>query len=102
MLNDCKFIGILTHDLEPRSVNGVSVLNFSLGCESNKKGVTKNVQVNFVAFNKTAELIMEKCSRGDKVFIIGEYQNRKKEINGVVQHNHNFLVNGFQNWGYDG
>jgi len=78
--------GRITKDLELRkSQSGVSNVRFTLAVNRNRKndqGETEADFINCVAFNKTAELLVQYCGKGSKINIQGSLQTGSYEKDG--------------------
>lgn len=81
-MNNCSFIGRLGKDPEMRyTTDGKAVASFSLAVNRDgKKDVTD--WINFVAWEKTAELIAKYCNKGDLIGVTGSLQQRSWEKDG--------------------
>lgn len=85
MLNRCEFIGNTGRDIELRySASGDAVANFSLAV--NEKWTAKDGSkqektewVNLVAWRKTAEILAQHVSKGDKLYVSGKLRTREWE-----------------------
>lgn len=84
-MNQANFIGRITKDLEPRqSQSGKMVLNNSIAVNrpfKNKNGEREADFINFVAFDKTAEIINQYHKKGDLIGLSGRMQSRSYENN---------------------
>ena len=78
-MNVCTFIGRLGRDPEMRyTTNGKAVVSFSLGV--NRDGKKDETDwIDFVAWEKTAELIAKHCHKGDLIGVTGNLQQRTWE-----------------------
>lgn len=89
--------GRLTKDLELRkSQTGVSNVRFTLAVNRNRKnenGETEADFLNCIAFNKTAELLVQYCGKGSKIGIRGSLQTGSFEKDGVRHFTTDVLVN---------
>jgi single-strand DNA-binding protein len=100
MLNKVIIIGRFTRDLELRKTqNGKSVLNFSLA-SSRKYGGNEQVDyINFIAWEKGAEIIAQYMKKGSLIQIEGRIVSRsyddrdgkKVYVQEVLVENFNFL-----------
>ena len=81
-MNNCSFIGRLGKDPDMRyTTDGKAVASFSLAVNRDgKKDVTD--WINFVAWEKTAELIAKYCNKGDLIGVTGSLQQRSWEKDG--------------------
>ena len=81
-MNVCTFIGRLGRDPEMRyTTNGKAVVSFSLGV--NRDGKKDETDwINFVAWEKTAEVIAKYCHKGDLIGVTGSLQQRSWEKDG--------------------
>jgi len=76
-MNIVGIAGNLTKDPELRSTQtGKKVVNFSIAIN---EGKDKTEFVNCIAWEKTAELIKEYCSKGDRLSCSGKLQTRTWE-----------------------
>ena len=72
--NSVTFIGRLTHDPELRSAGETSVCNFTLARNRpSRKDSTENISdfIDFVAWGKTAELIVQRFKKGNVLAVSG-------------------------------
>lgn len=80
MLNQCTFLGRLTHKPELRKVgDGKSIVSFTLAVLRdlpNQSGEWITDFIDFVAWNKLAEKICNKYETGDLLTVSGRLQNR--------------------------
>lgn len=81
MLNQITVQGRLTADPEQTSLpNGRCVVNFVLACEREKRNPQDEKRVDFIpciAWNRIGELIADKYSKGDMLFLDGRLQSRE-------------------------
>ena len=78
-MNVCTFIGRLGKDPEMRyTTNGKAVVAFSLGVNRDGKK-DESDWINFVAWEKTAEVIAQYCNKGDLIGVTGSLQQRTYE-----------------------
>ena len=91
-MNNCSFIGRLGKDPEMRyTTNGKAVVSFSLAVNRDgKKG--ESDWINFVAWEKTAEVIASFCHKGDLVGVTGALQQRSWEKDGQKHSVHEVRV----------
>lgn len=81
-LNKASFVGRMVRDPELRfTPNGVAVANFTLAMRNpyNQDGTADFI--NFVAWQKTAELVADKHVKGDWIAVDGRMQSRSYENN---------------------
>lgn len=92
-MNNCSFIGRLGKDPDMRyTTDGKAVASFSLAVNRDgKKDVTD--WINFVAWEKTAELIAKYCNKGDLIGVTGSLQQRSWEKDGQKHTVHEVRVN---------
>ena len=78
-MNVCTFIGRLGRDPDMRyTTSGKAVVAFSLGV--NRDGKKDETDwINFVAWEKTADLIAKYCHKGDLIGVTGSLQQRNFE-----------------------
>jgi len=96
-----KWIGTirLTKDCEGRyTADGKAVAYFSGACNRRFKqeGQPEADFINFVAFGKTAETIMNHTSKGTKLLIEGEVRNNNYEKDGVKHYSNQIIVDKFE------
>lgn len=85
-MNQANFIGRITKDLEPRqSQSGKMVINNSIAVnrpfKNKQTGEREADFINFVAFDKTAEIINQYHKKGDLIGLSGRMQSRNYENN---------------------
>ena len=92
-MNVCSFIGRRGKDPEMRyTTNGKAVVSFSLGV--NRDGKKDETDwINFVAWEKTAEVIAQYCHKGDLIGVTGSLQQRSWEKDGQKHTVHEVRVN---------
>ena len=92
-MNNCSFIGRLGRDPEMRyTTNGKAVVSFSLGV--NRDGKKDETDwIDFVAWEKTAEVIAKYCNKGDLIGVTGQLQRREWEKDGQKRYAHEVKVN---------
>lgn len=74
-MNKCIVSGRLSRDVElKKTESGKSVCSFSLGVENRNGGADF---LDFVAWEKTAEVISQYVRQGDKILVIGHITKRK-------------------------
>lgn len=84
MFNQVNLIGRITKDLEVRrTTNGGAVLNYTLAVNNKYQDKEETYFINCVSFNKTAELIAQFCSKGNKLLVSGSLKTRDYEKDGV-------------------
>ncbi len=82
---------------ETRSMpNGDKVTNFSVASNKKIKGEEKTTWLNCVAFGGLAEMLERHLTKGSKVFVMGEYDHREWEKDGVKQHRVECRVDKFE------
>ena len=82
---------------ETRSLpDGTRVTNFSVASNKKVKGVEKTNWVNCVAFAGLAEMLERNLEKGQKVFVMGEGDNREWDKDGVKQHRTECRVDKFE------
>lgn len=95
-------IGRIANDLELKEVGEGKVVNFSLAVNKGVKNAEGNYEADFfqvVAWNKTAENLVEYCKKGDQIAVAGKLQNRsydtdngfKRYITEIIASNIQFL-----------
>ena len=92
-MNVCTFIGRLGKDPEMKYTNnGKAVVSFSLAVNRDgKKDQTDWIE--FVAWEKTAEIIAQHCNKGDLLGVTGNLQRREWEKDGQKRYAHEIKVN---------
>jgi single-strand DNA-binding protein len=92
-MNICTFIGRLGRDPDMRyTTSGKAVVSFSLGV--NRDGKKDETDwINFVAWEKTAEVIAKYCHKGDLIGVTGSLQQRSWEKDGQKHTVHEVRVN---------
>lgn len=92
-MNVCTFIGRLGKDPEMKyTTSGKAVVSFSLGV--NRDGKKDETDwINFVAWEKTAEIIGKHCNKGDLIGVTGSLQQRSWEKDGQKRTVHEVKVN---------
>ena len=75
-MNDCNFLGRLTKDPELRlTTSGKKCLNFCIAVRRKFKNDTSDF-IDCVAWDKTAEVIIQYCKKGDLIGVTGQLQTR--------------------------
>ncbi len=78
MLNKVMLIGRITKDMElKKSPQNLSVINFSLACDSGKNGNPD--YINCVAWRQSAEFLADYCGKGDLIYVEGAIKTRSYE-----------------------
>lgn len=102
-LNLCQFIGHLGRDVETKyTASGTAIANFSIGCSDDYKDksgnwVNQTEWVRCVAFDKLAELIANKLTKGCQAYVGGRMKTRKwQDQNGNDRYSTEITVNDFQ------
>lgn len=91
-MNNCNFIGRLGKDPEMRyTTGGKAVVQFSLAVNRDGKK-DESDWINFVAWEKTAELIAQYCHKGDMIGVTGNLQQRIWEKDGQKHSAHEVKV----------
>lgn len=92
-MNNCSFIGRLGKDPEMRyTTNGKAVVSFSLAVNRDGKK-DESDWIDFVAWEKTAEVIAQFCHKGDLIGVTGSLQRREWEKDGQKRYSHEVRVN---------
>lgn len=92
-MNNCSFIGRLGRDPEMRyTTNGKAVVSFSLAVNRDGKK-DESDWIDFVAWEKTAEVIAQYCHKGDLIGVTGNLQRREWEKDGQKRFAHEVRVN---------
>ena len=98
-MNDCKFTGRLTKDIELRYTpnDGKAVGNFSLAVDSGYKDYKRTDFLNFAVFGKRAESMEKYVKKGMKILVHTEAkQNQYTDKNGNKVNGVQFIVNDFE------
>lgn len=85
MLNDCSFVGRLTHTPEVKQTGngGVPYINFSIAVDRSQSGEEKTTDfIDCKAWRKTAEFIGRYFDKGDVIGITGELNVDRYEKGG--------------------
>lgn len=91
-MNNCSFIGRLGRDPEMRyTTNGKAVVSFSLAVNRDGKK-DESDWINFVAWEKTAEVVAQYCHKGDLIGVTGTLQQRSWEKDGQKHSVHEVKV----------
>ena len=78
MLNKAMLIGRITKNIElKRSLQNLSVVNFTLACDSKKKDEAD--YINCVAWRNSAEFLVDHCGKGDLIYAEGAIKTRSYE-----------------------
>lgn len=92
-MNVCSFIGRMGRDPEMRyTTNGKAVVSFSLAVNRDGKK-DESDWIDFVAWEKTAEVIAQYCHKGDLLGVTGNLQRREWEKDGQKRFAHEVRVN---------
>lgn len=92
-MNNVSISGNLCADPEIRATQaGKKVASFTVAIN---EGKDKTEFVRCVAWEKTAELIGEYCSKGDRMAVTGRLQTREWEKDGNKQYTTEVIVNSF-------
>ena len=92
-MNVCTFIGRLGGEPEMRyTTSGKAVVSFSLAVNRDGKK-DESDWINFVAWEKTAEVIAQYCHKGDLIGVTGNLQQRSWEKDGQKRSVHEVKVN---------
>lgn len=92
-MNVCNFIGRLGKDPDMRyTTNGKAVVSFSLAVNRDGKK-DESDWIDFVAWEKTAEVIAQHCHKGDLIGVTGNLQRREWEKDGQKRYAHEVRVN---------
>ena len=92
-MNICAFIGRLGREPEMRyTTNGKDVVSFSLAVNRDGKK-DESDWIDFVAWEKTAEIIAQHCHKGDLIGVTGNLQRREWEKDGQKRYAHEVRVN---------
>ena len=92
-MNVCTFIGRLGKDPDMRyTTSGKAVVSFSLAV--NRDGKRDETDwIDFVAWEKAAELISQYCHKGDLIGVTGSLYRKEWEKDGQKRYAHEVKVN---------
>lgn len=76
MINHVSYQGRFTRDLELRTANNISVINFTLAWSEKYGDKEVNCFINCVAYRGTAEFIKKYFEKGDMVLVEGKLVTR--------------------------
>ena len=97
MINHVSYQGRFTRDLELRTANNISVINFTLAWSEKYGDKEVNCFINCVAYRGTAEFIKKYFEKGDMVLVEGklvtqsyqdQQENKKSKTTLVVDKAH--------------
>ena len=92
-MNNCSFIGRFGNDPDLRyTTNGKAVVSFSLAVNRDGKK-DESDWINFVAWEKTAEVVAKYCHKGDMIGVSGNLYQRTWEKDGQKRTVHEVKVN---------
>jgi single-strand DNA-binding protein len=92
-MNVCTFIGRLGKDPDMRyTTSGKAVVSFSLAVNRDGKK-DESDWIDFVAWEKTAEVISQYCHKGDLIGVTGALQRKEWEKDGQKRYAHEVKVN---------
>ena len=92
-MNNCSFIGRFGNDPDLRyTTNGKAVVSFSLAVNRDGKK-DESDWINFVAWEKTAEVVAKYCHKGDMIGVSGNLYQRTWEKDGQKRTSHEVKVN---------
>ena len=80
MLNNCVFLGRLTHDPELKTTNsGISVCTFTIAVDRDFKQGDEKVAdfIPVTAWRHTAEFVSKYFTKGSAAVVVGRLQSRK-------------------------
>lgn len=97
MLNNLSILGRVTKPLELRYLqNGTAVLNFDIANSIKVKDSEVTTFLRCVCYGRSAEVINQFVSKGDRVLLQGELrQNSYQDSNGATKTYHYLQVNSF-------
>lgn len=97
MLNNLSILGRVTKPLELRYLqNGTAVLNFDIANSIKVKDSEVTTFLRCVCYGRSAEVINQFVSKGDRVLLQGELrQNSYKDSSGATKSYHFLQVNSF-------
>ena len=92
-MNNCSFIGRLGGEPDLHyTTTGKAVVSFSLAVQRDGKKDEAD-WINFVAWEKTAEVIAKHCHKGDMIGVTGSLYQRNWEKDGQKRTAHEVKVN---------
>ena len=90
-MNNCVFLGRMTQDAKMQTTgNGKTVAHFSLAVD--RRGTDKSDFFNFVAWEKTAEIIRDHTGKGTQMVVRCHAQNGSYEKDGQKRTYTEFVV----------
>ena len=97
-MNKMTFIGRLCQEIElKKTVNGTSVVEFSLADTEKYKDTEVTTWIKCVAWSGIADNIARFVHKGDKVYVEGKYRNEEYTAkDGTTRHKHYMLVAGME------
>ena len=97
MLNNLSILGRVTKPLELRYLqNGTAVLNFDIANSIKAKDNEVTTFLRCVCYGRSAEVINQFVSKGDRVLLQGELrQNSYQDSSGATKSYHYLQVNSF-------
>ena len=97
MLNNLSILGRVTKPLELRYLqNGTAVLNFDIANSIKVKDNEVTTFLRCVCYGRSAEVINQFVSKGDRVLLQGELrQNSYQDSSGATKSYHFLQVNSF-------
>lgn len=97
MLNNLSILGRVTKPLELRYLqNGTAVLNFDIANSIKVKDSEATTFLRCVCYGRSAEVINQFVSKGDRVLLQGELrQNSYQDSSGATKSYHFLQVNSF-------
>ena len=97
MLNNLSILGRVTKPLELRYLqNGTAVLNFDIANSIKVKDSEVTTFLRCVCYGRSAEVINQFVSKGDRVLLQGELrQNSYQDSSGATKTYHYLQVNSF-------
>ena len=97
MLNNLSILGRVTKPLELRYLqNGTAVLNFDIANSIKAKDNEVTTFLRCVCYGRSAEVINQFVSKGDRVLLQGELrQNSYQDSSGATKSYHFLQVNSF-------
>ena len=97
MLNNLSILGRVTKPLELRYLqNGMAVLNFDIANSIKVKDNEVTTFLRCVCYGRSAEVINQFVSKGDRVLLQGELrQNSYQDSSGATKSYHYLQVNSF-------
>ena len=92
-MNTVNLLGRLCKDVELKEFNDTKVASFTLAINRRKKDEADFIRCK--AFNKTAEIIQQYCSKGHQLAVTGRIQTGSYEKDGITIYTFDIIVDSF-------